>query len=167
MRYTHTRKFDRVAMDMRWRLPKNTNITADGRALVESDPGLDKETMKKLWDTDRSKLSPKEVSFVCTTSTKKIVETIFDAHRGLSLVHLNQCIADCKDGPLAEAVAMYADERRIPFLFAAICVKSLMKTQKTELTYFKTGRNGAHQYRWTPVPRYAPLNAPSTPPQNF
>ena len=138
----------------RWVLPKNANISDEGRAIVEAEPDLLDETVESLMITDWDLLDNDKKVYVTTREPSEICFDVFYGNNETGLVHIAQCIQDNPKQPLAEMVSRYADERRIPYLLAAIYVKSLMA--KSRLFYYKVVDNEYKKVEWKPTSYYVP-----------
>lgn len=139
----------------KWSLPKGTDISPAGRLIVEAEPNLEPETFELLLRYDMDRLSEEDKVLFAEKSKKEIVEKVFAASHDIGFAHLSQCIKENLKQPVAELVARYSIERRIPFLLGAIYILALMETQP--LYYFENRINyGVRRIRWKPISAYVP-----------
>ncbi len=143
-------------------LPPFVSITPQGRALVERDPNLSEPTMEKLLKTDGPLLSDRQRR-LAGAGAAEIARKGFYEEESIGLLHLAQCVEEDRSQTLGELVAAYAMERHIPYLLAAVMVRSLMREK--ELFYIRfSEENGMRRIRWRPVKAYIPP-LPESPPE--
>ena len=142
-------------------LPKNANISRKGRHLIEHEPNVEDDTLAALIELDRERI-PENISKRLKGLSKAETANYAFCERGeIGLTHLSMCISEDKDQSLAELIARYAEERRIPFVLGAIYIKALISQR--DLFYYNISYDGYKKVRWQPQLRYVPPEAKEPP----
>ena len=154
-------KFSILKEDEPWSLPQNLKITPEGRLCAEAEPNLEEETVRTLMQTEADFLSKEQKEFANFTSEEDIVRTVFDAHEGIAMAHLTQCIRENKRQSYAELVGRFSEEKKIPFIMGVIYIRALEKARG--LFYFDNSPRGFRRVRWAPVSAYVPPDTVNPP----
>ena len=126
-------------------LPKNANISRKGRHLIEHEPNVEDDTLAALIELDRERI-PENISKRLKGLSKAETANYAFCERGeIGLTHLSMCISEDKDQSLAELIARYAEERRIPFVLGAIYIKALISQR--DLFYYNISYDGYKKVR--------------------
>ena len=147
----------------RWALHKGAVISSEGRSLVESEPNISDETLKKLIELEWDKIPEKERELIKEDNKVELASIAFGTGPDIGIAHLSQCIDDNRDQSMAELIGRYADERRMPFILGAVYIKALAATRPL-FYYTSSPTKGYRKVRWEPANVYVPPE-PSVPPE--
>ncbi len=136
-----------------WPLPANAVITSKGRRIAGRDPNISTPTLKSLMISDSKYISESIRERLSTSTPEQIAEEEFLAFNGLGATHLSQCIQANLNQTLADLVAVYSDDRRLPFVVGALYIDAYMKCHK--LFYYSFyPRDGYLMTEWKPKKVY-------------
>lgn len=113
-----------------WPLPSNTVITSKGRRIVGRDPNISSPTLKSLMVSDSKYLSDALRERLSSSTAEQIAEEEFWSYNGVGASHLSQCIKANLNQTMADLIADYSDDRRLPFVVGAIYIDAFRKTHK-------------------------------------
>ncbi len=111
-------------------LPSNAVITSKGRKIVGRDPNISSPTLKSLIISDSKYISESLRERLATSSAEKIAEEEFMAHNEIGATHLAQCIKANLTQTMADLIADYSDDRRLPFVVGALYINAFMQGHK-------------------------------------
>ena len=139
--------------DHPWKLPGNCSITAKGRRIVSVDPNISQNTLSALLRSEASYFTKPEYAHFLTDSAREIITSEFEQGRMSGYAHLSQCIRSNMNKTMADLIAEYSGDRRIPFIVGAVLINALM--QEGPLYYYKYVRdyvqdNGYKRINWEP-----------------
>lgn len=136
-----------------WPLPANAVITSKGRRIAGRDPNISSPTLKSLMISDSKYISDSLRRRLATSSPEQIADEEFMAFNGLGVTHLSQCIQADLNQTLADLIAVYSDDRRLPFVVGALYIEAYMKCHK--LFYYSFyPRDGYLMTEWKPKKIY-------------
>ena len=136
-----------------WPLPSNAVITSKGRKIVGRDPNISSPTLKSLIISDSKYISEPLRERLATSSTGQIAEEEFMAHNEIGATHLSQCIKSNLNQTMADLIADYSDDRRLPFVVGALYISAFMQGHK--LFYYSFyPRDGYVMTEWEPKKIY-------------
>ena len=110
-----------------WPLPANAVITSKGRRIVGRDPNISSPTLKSLMISDSRYISDSLRRRLASSTLEQIAKEEFIDFNGLGTTHLSQCIKPNLNQTLADLIAEYSDDRRLPFVVGAIYIDAYMK----------------------------------------
>ena len=152
--YLETEKFVQTE-ENQWTLPPSTDISKEGRRVVERDPNVTNETLNALVKVEWERLSDHDRDIISNLSKEEIADKMFFQHGEMGLAHVSQCILDDKDQSVGDLIASYAEDRRISYVMAAVYINALMSV--SALYYYAySPSKGYRKVRWEPMSLYVP-----------
>lgn len=145
-------------------LPSATDISKEGACLVEDDLDLTQETMDKLYELEADKIDEQLLANLMKMPPSKIAEDVFMSDSQTGMLHLALCIGDNINQTLAQLVALYANERRIPFYLGALYVQAYIKSG-LPLFYVRKTADGYERIPWAPNSKLAGYESVMPPPK--
>lgn len=134
---------------LQWPLPRNTVITLKGRKIVGRDPNISSPTLEALIISESKYISESLRERLRTGSMKQIAQEEFLSLHELGVTHLAQCIKENLSQTMADLVATYSDDRRLPFVVGAIYINAFIKSYKL-FYYSNYSIEGCLKTEWKP-----------------
>ena len=138
-----------IAPIFQWRLPRNAVITMKGRKIVGRDPNISSPTLEALIISESRYISDSLRERLKTGNLKQIAQEEFLCFHELGATHLAQCIKENLSQTMADLVATYSDDRRLPFVVGAIYINAFMQSYKL-FYYSKYSKEGGLKTEWKP-----------------
>lgn len=119
-------------------------ITLSGRISIDSDRNVSRSTLESLKETERELVPNDYLYLLSDHSADDVVKNVFLSKNQLGLAHIAGIIMDNLNQSMANLIAIYAANRNIPFVLAAIYIYDLKNTigllyyKRTETEYIKT-----------------------------
>ena len=132
-----------------WPLPANAVITTKGRRIVGRDPNISSPTLNSLMISEAKYISDSLRKRLASSTLEQIAEEEFIDCHGLGLAHLSQCIQSNLNQTLADLIAEYSDDRRLPFVVGALYIDAYMKYHRL-LYYSFYPHDGYLTTEWKP-----------------
>jgi hypothetical protein len=140
---------DEKASIFQWPLPNYTVITTKGRRIVGRDPNISFPTLKDLIISDSNYIPDSLREKLKEGVFEQIAQEEFLSHRELGETHLAQCIKENLNQTMADLIAVYSDDRRLPFVVGAIYIEAYVKYYKL-FYYSYYSSEGYLKTEWRP-----------------
>ena len=138
---------------LQWPLPSYTVITTKGRRIVGRDPNISSSTLKDLIISDSNYIPDSLREKLREGVLEQIAQEEFLSHRELGETHLAQCIKENLNQTMADLIAVYSDDRRLPFVVGAIYIEAYVKYYKLFYYSFYSSE-GYLKTEWRPKKVY-------------
>ena len=138
---------------LQWPLPSYPVITSQGRKIVGRDPNISFPTLKSLIISDYGYVPNSLRDKLKEGNLNQIVQEEFLYQHELGVAHLTQCIKENLNQTMADLVAVYSDDRRLPFVVGAIYIDAFRKNNKL-FYYSYYSKDGFLKTEWKPKKVY-------------
>ena len=149
-------KNDEATSPFLWPLPSYSVITRTGRRIVGRDPNISSSTLNSLIISDSKYISDSLRHRLSSTAPEQLAKEEFMSMRELGVAHLAQCIKENLNQTKADLVAVYSDDRRLPFVVGAIYIDAFMQTFRP-FYYCYYPSDGYSRKEWKPRKAYIQL----------
>lgn len=134
-----------------WNYQFCSKITTAGKMLVLRDPNLLPGTIKQLMNTEFPKfLTQKEMNRCTKTSDSDLAYEEFYSNNETGIAHLSLCLDETRGKCMAELIDVFADDRNIPFVVAALYILALKRHEGLHSIAFKANY-GYYHVPWAPI----------------
>lgn len=144
---------DERASILQWPLPSYTVITTKGRRIVGRDPNISSSTLGDLIISDSDYIPVSLHEKLKAGALDQIAQEQFLSLRELGVTHLSQCIKENLNQTMADLIAVYSDDRRLPFVVGAIYIEAYVKYYKLFYYSFYSSE-GYLKTEWKPKKVY-------------
>ena len=133
-----------------WDYPLKSVVSKRGRKIISQDPNLTKLTIDSLIDTEKSLCKSSDLKHALESDDSQLVFDEFFDNNATGYAHLSLCAKECVGRPMAELVDVFAEERGIPFVLAALYIGAFQREEGIGWIQVDISR-GYMKVPWTPT----------------
>ena len=133
-----------------WDVPMKSILSKNGKKIISQDPNLSKNTLEMLLETEESMCKHNAFQRALNEDRQKLVNEEFYDNNACGFAHLALCVKECIGKSFAELIDVFAEERDIPFILAALYIIALRDIEGLSWIKFDSTR-GYLKVNWEPA----------------